>query len=150
MDNLKGILENRLERLKDHEPTISIFKGRQRIFGYGGGQRLEERVYVQLETAFREQQLAQLRGGAKLAVFLCLALHINEEGLCWPSISLISKETGYGKDAIYEALEGLETMGYIERKKRREKKSNKLTTNLYQIFPKAYKSQQGRYNKEKS
>lgn len=148
MNNLSGILKQRLDILKDHEPTISIFKGRQRIISWGGEQSVEDRIYVQLETNFREKQLAQLRGGAKLAVFLCLALHINEEGLCWPSISLICKETGYGKDTIYEALESLETMGYIARKKRREEKSNKLTTNLYQIFPSAYKRQEGRYDKK--
>jgi hypothetical protein len=144
MKTIEGILKNRLEQLKDHEPTISIFKGRQRIIGYGGEQRVEERVYVQLETAFRKKQLAQLRGGAKLAVFLCLALHINEEGLCWPSIGLICQETGYGKDAVYKALSSLERMGFIRRQKRREQDTKKLTTNLYQIFPKAYRTQKER------
>jgi DNA-binding MarR family transcriptional regulator len=100
----------------------------------------EERIYVQLETAFREKQLAQLRGAGKLAVFLCLALHINEEGLCWPSINLIAKETGYGKDTVFAALKSLETMGFIARKKRRGE-GNQLSTNLYQIFPSAYKRQ---------
>src|SRR3712207_1263708 len=82
MNNINNLLKNRLEQLKEQTPTISIFKGRQRIISYGGEQTVEDRVYVQLETTFRDKQLAQLRGGAKLAVFLCLALHINEEGLC--------------------------------------------------------------------
>src|SRR5512139_2055607 len=103
MKNLADTLKDRVERLKDHEPTISIFKGRQRILSWGGEQTVEDRVYVQLETSFREKQLAQLRGTARLAVFLCLALHINEEGLCWPSINLICKETGYGKDTVFAA-----------------------------------------------
>jgi hypothetical protein len=147
VNHIQGLLKNRLEQLKEHEPTISVYKGRQRLLAYGGAQVTEERVYIQLETSFREQQLAQLKGGAKLAVFICLALHINEEGLCWPSIALICRETGYSKDAVYEALHGLELMGYIARKKRREAKTSKLTTNLYQIFPKAYHKQTGRYDK---
>ena len=150
MSNINNLLKNRLEQLKAQPPTISIFKGRQRIISYGGEQTVEDRVYVQLETTFRDKQLAQLRGGAKLAVFLCLALHINEEGLCWPSIALISKETGYAKDAVFKALAGLETMGYIGRKQRREAKTEKLTTNLYQIFPKAYDRQTGHYDRHKA
>ncbi len=138
MNNIHSTLKNRLEQLKEQAPTISIFKGRQRIISYGGEQTVEDRVYIQLETTFRDKQLAQLRGGAKLAVFLCLALHINEDGLCWPSIALISKETGYAKDAVYKALTGLEKMGYIARQHRREEQTEKLTTNLYRIFPKVY------------
>jgi hypothetical protein len=141
MSNIKNTLKNRLDQLKDHEPTISIFKGRQRIISWGGEQTLEERIYVQLETAFREKQLAQLRGAGKLAVFLCLALHINEEGLCWPSIDLICRETGYGKDTVFAALKSLERMGFIARKRRRDEAGKKLSTNLYQIFPSAYKRQ---------
>lgn len=141
MKNIGDTLKKRLDQLKDHEPTISIFKGRQRIISWGGEQTLEERIYVQLETAFREKQLAQLRGAGKLAVFLCLALHINEEGLCWPSIDLISRETGYGKDTVFAALKSLENMGFIARKKRRDEAGKKLSTNLYQIFPSAYKRQ---------
>jgi DNA-binding transcriptional ArsR family regulator len=144
MSNIEDTLKKRLEQLKDHEPTISIFKGRQRIISWGGEQTVEERIYVQLETAFREKQLAQLRGAGKLAVFLCLALHINEEGLCWPSIDTISKETGYGKDTVYAALKSLEKMGFIARKKRRDEDGAKLSTNLYQIFPSAYRKQSGR------
>ena len=141
MSNIKDTLEKRLSQLKDHEPTISIFKGRERIISWGGEQTVLDRVYVQLETAFREKQLAQLRGAGKLAVFLCLALHINEEGLCWPSVELIAKETGYGKDTVFAALKSLEKMGFIARKKRRDEGGKKLTTNLYQIFPSAYKRQ---------
>lgn len=144
MNNIEDTLKKRIDRLKDHEPTISIFKGRQRIISWGGEQTLEERIYVQMETAFREKQLAQLRGAGKLAVFLCLALHINEEGLCWPSIELISKETGYGKDTIFAALKSLENMGFIARKKRRGDANGRLSTNLYQIFPSAYRRQKDR------
>ena len=144
MSNIKDTLKNRLDQLKDHEATISIFKGHQRIISWGGEQTVEERVYVQLETAFREKQLAQLRGAGKLAVFLCLALHINEEGLCWPSVDLISRETGYGKDTVFAALKSLEAMGFIARRKRRDEGGAKLSTNLYQIFPSAYKRQTDR------
>ena len=50
MNNINNLLKNRLEQLKEQTPTISIFKGRQRIISYGGEQTVEDRVYVQLET----------------------------------------------------------------------------------------------------
>jgi hypothetical protein len=142
MQNLKGHLKNRLNQLSTPTPTISIFRGKKWLVSDTGAQGSREEVYVQLDVTFRNHQLAQLKG-AKLAVFLCIALHINEDGICFPSVSRIVKETGYSRDTVHVALKGLETMGFISRVSgRREDKTHKYKSNSYRIFPKSWQPKQ--------
>ena len=72
-----------------------------------------------------------------LAVFICLALHIEERGTCFPSVSLISQETGYNRDTVFGALTKLEFQGYIARKQTKDGKLKKFQSNVYQLFPKS-------------
>ena len=102
-----------------------------------GAQGSTEEVYVQFDVSFRNAQLAQLKG-ALLAVFLCISLHINEEGFSFPSVALISKETGYGKDTVHKALLTLVGMGYISKARKRDSKTRKFRSNIYRIFPKSW------------
>ncbi len=136
MQKLSGILKKRLDRVTTPEPTITIHRGEDFYFTDTGTQERSKRVYVKFSVSFRQQQLAQLKG-TLLAVFICLALHIEEDGSCFPSISLICHETGYGRDAVFDALRKLEFMGYIARKQKTDTKTKKFRSNVYQLFPKS-------------
>ena len=137
MNDLKKSLEKRLGQLTTPTPTISIFRGKRWLASDTGAQGSREEVYVQFDVSFRNSQLAQLKG-ALLAVFLCISLHINEEGHSFPSVALISKETGYGKDTVHKALLTLVGMGYISKARKRDPKTRKFRSNIYRIFPKSW------------
>src|SRR5215213_43456 len=107
MQDLKDLLKIRLDRVSRPEPTIVIHRGEEFYITDTGEQEHSQRVYVKFSVKFRELQLAQLKG-PQLAVFICLALHIAQDGTCFPSISLIGKETGYNKDTVFDALTKLE------------------------------------------
>ena len=94
----------------------------------------EKNVFIKFDVAFREEQLAELKG-APLSVFICLALHMNEDGECWLSNNRIMKETGYGKEAVVEAKKFLVNQGYLEQGK--QKRWNKKL--VKERFPKNYK-----------
>jgi hypothetical protein len=79
---------------------ITIFNGRKRTLG---GKTQE--VYAQVGVDFREH-LHALKG-AKLHVFLAIALHANEHGWAWPSYKKLERETGYGRNTIARALSEL-------------------------------------------
>ena len=83
---------------------ISIFNGRSRSLGEG--ERKE--VYLKVHVAFR--RYLHLFRGASLAVFQAIALHSDEQGWSWPTVATIHRETGYKDDAIYSALNKLETI----------------------------------------
>jgi hypothetical protein len=55
-----------------------------------------------MEARFREY-LFHFKG-PKLAIFLAVALHANDQGWAWPSLSLLSKETGYNMSTISETI----------------------------------------------
>ncbi|MHB1459575.1 MAG: helix-turn-helix domain-containing protein, partial [Armatimonadota bacterium] len=114
MEQIKRILNQRIDRVTRPEPTITIFNGHQFYITDTGTTGKVSQVSVQLSVRFREKQLRQLKGPV-LAVFVCIALHINEEGRAWPSAALIAKETGYNEDTVFSCLTNLEFMGYISR-----------------------------------
>lgn len=62
----------------------------------------QKQIWIKLATSFREHQLKQLKG-ASLSVFICLGLHSNEQGYCWPSNETIMEETGYDINTILRA-----------------------------------------------
>ena len=137
MNDIKGILKNRVGKLPAPAPSIGIFKGLEPLVFDDGRQEVKKEFYIKLYGKFRDGHLKQLKGPA-LSVFLCIALHSDERGYSFPSVPLISKETGYKRDAIYKALDYLESMKFIVRVKRRDKKSQKLLSNLYRVFPKSW------------
>jgi Helix-turn-helix domain len=136
MENLQSILKNRLDRVTRPEPTIIIHRGEEFYLTDTGAQERAVKTFVKFSVKFREQQLLQLKG-PPLSVFICLALHIAEDGSCFPSVSLICKETGYNRDTVFEALKKLEFMGYIARKQKTDPRSRKFKSNVYQLFPKS-------------
>jgi DNA-binding MarR family transcriptional regulator len=136
MKKTKDLLPDRIERLTRPEPTIKIFNGSEYYITDTGETGSHTRVSVQLSVAFREKQLRQLKGPI-LGVFVCIALHINEQGLAWPSIALIAHETGYNKDTVFKCLRSLERMGFISRVQKTDRETGKFTSNIYQLFPKS-------------
>lgn len=138
MNNLRYTLQSRLEAVTRPEPTVVIHRGEEFYITDSGGQETKRSTYVKFSVKFREAQLAQLKG-ATLAVFICLSLHIEEDGTCFPSVSLICKETGYNRDTVFEALSKLEFRGYIARKQKTDTATRKFKSNVYQLFPKAVK-----------
>lgn len=129
-------MEKRLDRLTRPEPTITIHRGEDFYLTDTGTQETRKTTFVKFAVAFREKQLYQLKGPL-LAVFVCLALHIQEDGTCFPSVSLIGKETGYNRDTIFRSLKKLELMGYIARRQKTDPKTRKFKSNVYQLFPKS-------------
>ncbi len=79
---------------------ISIFNGRERKLG---GSKTE--IFAQVNVDFR-QHLHILKG-ARLGVFLAIALHANQHGWAWPSRNLLAHETGYNTNTISRALSNL-------------------------------------------
>jgi DNA-binding MarR family transcriptional regulator len=136
MENFKDLLETRLDRVTRPEPTIIIHKGEEFYITDTGEQEKSSKTFVKFSVKFREQQLAQLKGPL-LSVFICLALHIAEDGSCFPSVSLICKETGFNRDTVFKALSKLEFMGYIARRQKTDTATKKFKSNIYQLFPKS-------------
>lgn len=71
--------------------------------------------YIKLKTAFRRRALRKLKG-AKLSIFICLALHVDRDGVAAPGIDSIMRETGYGRATVCSGLDELESLGIIEKR----------------------------------
>ena len=125
-----------MDALTRPEPTITIFNGHERYVTDTGEMDSRSETWVKLSVHFRDKQLRQLKGPI-LGVFLCIALHIDEKGQAWPSIKLISHETGYNKDTVCKCLSKLERRGYVSRVKRPAGKTGTFRSNRYQLFPKS-------------
>jgi hypothetical protein len=63
--------------------------------------------WVKFSAAFRLNMLRKLKG-AKLAVFICICLHINERGQAFPGLETIAEETGYDRDTVMGIIPELE------------------------------------------
>jgi hypothetical protein len=112
---------------------ISVFNGRSRALG----EPSSSKVYIQVSVALR-RHLHHFKG-AKLSVFMAIALHSDERGWSSPSVKALRRETGYGKDTIFAALAELCTLT-IERHRvllRDNRRSSEGTfdNNSYLIFP---------------
>ena len=80
---------------------IQIFNGRSRALG----QDAQDAVYLQVSVTLR-QHLHHFKG-ARLGVFMAIALHSNAEGWAWPSLAILRSETGYNVQTISQALSDL-------------------------------------------
>src|SRR6266545_4943977 len=80
---------------------IQIFNGRSRSLG----QDAQESVFLQVSVTLR-QHLRHFKG-ARLGVFMAIALHSNADGWAWPSLAVLRSETGYNMQTISQALRDL-------------------------------------------
>jgi len=78
--------------------------------------------YVRIKTAFRRQALAELKG-APLSIFICLALHLNRDGVAAPGIEIIMRETGYTRSVVCNALAKPENLGLVTKRAGRRQKT---------------------------
>jgi Helix-turn-helix domain len=112
---------------------ISVFNGRSRSLGAGGG----EEVHVQVSIALRKH--LHLFKGAKLGVFMAIALHSDKNGWSHPSTRVLCGETGLNPDTIFKALSELcelrvEGHRVLLRKGVRQS-GGQFSNNRYLIFP---------------
>lgn len=91
-----------------------------------------KQVFLKFSPAFKNKQLKELKG-ASLSVFLCYALHSNDEGYCWIDSLLVEKETGYSKKAIIKARQFLKEKGYLFYERLYDEK-RMLRDWIYRIF----------------
>jgi len=115
---------------------IKIFSGNWR----GLGEDKSAGFGMILDFKFRD--ILHKFKGAPLGVFMCLALHSDEKGHSFPGYDLISKETGYNRSTIAQALDvlcGLEIDGHriLMRYRERDCKGKFEGSNNYLIFPTA-------------
>lgn len=111
---------------------ISIFNGRERTLG---GHFSE--IYAQVSVDFRGY-LHNFKG-ARLAVFVCIALHADENGWSRPGRGLIARETGYHQNTVSQAVADLCRMtvkGHrILLRHQEQTGDGTFTTNRYLVFP---------------
>ena len=89
-------------------------------------------IFVKLAVTFRDTMLAKLKG-PPLSVFLCVALHCNQEMEAWPSIATIARETGYSKQAVIEATRTLTEELHLLERETRKTDSGDPDSNLYRV-----------------
>jgi len=98
------------------------------------GQALTWRdFYIKLKVAFRKRALAKLKG-APLSVFLCLALHVDRDGVAYPGIETIMKETAYSRSVVCNALLELARLGLVEKTRRPQRGADEYAVKGYAWF----------------
>jgi len=112
---------------------ISFFNGRKRTLG---GSTSE--VYAQVSVDFRDH--LHVFKGARLGVFLAIALHTDEDGWAWPSYELLARETGYSEDTVSKALADLCTLTLegcrvLLRYQPKGGGDGRFSSNRYLLFP---------------
>lgn len=114
---------------------LSIFNGEERTLGAGASST----TFMRINVNFR-QHLRHFKG-AKLHVFLCIALHSDSKGWSFPSIATIKRETGYNEETISQAIHELCTMeidgARVLLAITRTTQKGTFTSNSYLIFPSA-------------
>jgi len=76
------------------EKEITIAYGNEIQLTTSG--KKNKQVFLKFSPAFRNKQLKELKG-APLSVFLCYALHSDENGYTWIDTKYIQKETGFNR-----------------------------------------------------
>ena len=92
-------------------PLVEIQPPAQQIIRdqAGGLHWVKSTAWVKFSTAFRDN-MSELKG-CKLAVFLCICLHVGEDGSARPGIRRICQLTGYQSAAVSKAIRDLQGPG---------------------------------------
>lgn len=80
--------------------------------------------WIKFSAAFRKNMLKQLKG-AKLGIFICICLHLNEKGVSFPGIDLIASETGYHRDTVMVEIAEMEKIPGLMQVLRQRGQKNK-------------------------
>jgi hypothetical protein len=87
--------------MQEESAMISIYNGRSRVLGGGS----KDDIYLQVSVALRKH--LHLFKGARLALFMAVALHSDKDGWSRPSMRLLSTETGYNPQTLSLAVREL-------------------------------------------
>lgn len=99
----------------DSAPIIEAVREQRVTVSSSGGALQWVDFYIKLKVAFRKRALRRLKG-AKLSVFICLALHVDRDGIAKPGgIEAIMHETDYSRGAVCSALADLDGAGLIKK-----------------------------------
>lgn len=114
---------------------FSIFRGTWRG---ASADTAQEVTFAKIGVEFRKM-LHHFKG-AKLHVFMAVALHMDESGVSHPSYDLLEKETGYGRETIARALNELcgTTINdrlVLMRWRERDDRGQYTGSNHYLLFP---------------
>lgn len=90
----------------------------------------DKQVFIKFSPAFREKQLKELKG-IPLSVFICYALHSDENGYTWIDDSIVKKETGYSE--TLRARQVLIKKGYLFQG-RLKNQQGRIKDWIYRIF----------------
>ena len=113
-----GTQQDPASNLHLSEPVFEAVR-EERVTHDGQGHALTwSDFYIKFKVAFRKSALRRLKG-AKLSVFLCLALHVDRDGIAHPGVEAIMSETGYGRATVCSALAELESIRLIRKCDRR-------------------------------
>jgi hypothetical protein len=106
------------------DPVMQFEKPSSQIVETEDGFELIEALgWIKLSAAFRARMLKVLKG-AKLSIFICVCLHLNERGESFPSITTICEETGYHKDTVIVEIQEMEHIPGLMRVLRQRGKKN--------------------------
>jgi len=98
------------------EPIVEAVREERVVIGPTTGRLLHTDFYIKLKVAFRHRALAELKG-APLSVFLCLALHVDRDGVAYPGVQTIMRETGYSRSVVCSALGTLVDLGLMAKRR---------------------------------
>lgn len=115
------------------KPIIAFEKPQDIIVRNDEGEyvRVKTPAWVKFSVGLR-QEMKRLKG-SRLAVFMCLCLHIDDKNECFPPLDVIALETGYSERECMRAVEELEVDKLIT-VIRRHRKSNTYSINAFAAF----------------
>jgi hypothetical protein len=123
----------------------SIHKGGNNMFKVFSGDwrgvappEIGNECFIKVGFEFR-RHLHHFKGAA-LSVLMCLALHIDEQGQCFPGYELIGVETGLARDTVARAIDQLcnleiEGQRALLRYRTRDGENRYVGGNHYILFP---------------
>lgn len=117
-------------RLFYGEPVIAIEPSHEILIrdGQGGTRVVNSPVWIKLSTGMRPY-LKTLKG-ALLPIYLCICLHVGDDGTSFPSYAAISETTSYSRSTVIRSIRKLEKMPGLLDIIKRPHKSNIYRPNL--------------------
>ena len=100
------------------------------------------RIFRTFIPAWVRKILPKLKG-ARCAVLVAYWSHANSDGLAWPSIELLEKETGYGKNTLKSARSALVSMGFLVPVQQHRDTDGRYRKKVFSVFTGAQKLDHG-------
>lgn len=91
----------------------------------------EGHIYVKLLVNIREH-LTEVKATDSV-VFIALATHIDNEGVCFPSLRTLERITGFKRSTIIRSIKRLEDIGWIVFVERGYRKGGWHAANRYHL-----------------